>query len=201
MKSITIISFLLLLGSYGFGQENTIETKHKPIKLTQKEFFDSSIPIDTIIRQKFYNDGIVSQQEIIWRLYNKIFGDTLLWWLDRKFYRNTGQLKSHLIYKPDIVTETMYDKEDIITYKRTTKYEFKDPNKIIYKIGSRGGIKPVYHINEYIKYHKGRVRRIAKTNGYFKKIGVWEYYNKKTGVLEKTITYDMGKKVAVNKIE
>jgi antitoxin component YwqK of YwqJK toxin-antitoxin module len=200
MRNLLIISSLLIIGLNGFGQENSLEYKRKPIKLTQKEFFDNSTPVDTIIRQKFHGNGLISQEEIIWRIYNENFGDTLLWYLERKFVRPTGQIKQHITYTLDVVTETFYDKEGTITFESFVEYEYKDPNKRIYNIGPRGSLSPICYTKEFINYYNGKIRRKGKTKP-TKKDGIWEYYSKETSKLEKTITYDMGKKISMNKLK
>ena len=128
------------------------------------------------------------------------FGDTLLWYLDRKYSLPTGEIKEQITYSLDDVTETFYDKEGNTTFKAFTEYEFKDPNKRIYNITPLGRLTPVCYSKELTHYYNGRIRKRGKRK-VLKKDGIWEYYNKKTGVLEKTITFDMGKKISIKNLK
>jgi hypothetical protein len=63
MRKYTLFIIFLICYFPTFSQENVLESKHTSLILTEKEFFDNSISIDTIIRQTFFVNGVSSKKE------------------------------------------------------------------------------------------------------------------------------------------
>lgn len=196
MKPLTSFLILLLISGQSFCQQ-------EKIKLTAKEFFEESELIDTITRTIISKSGITLKRELICRMYNQNFGDTLLLYLIKDEFYSDGTPKSHIIYNRDTITDTGYNNKRIISFKYV--HELSDYNSRIMIIKPNGvAVDRSRRIIGYI-YKKGILvkqdSRLVDDSGLIhRKEGLWKYYDKDTGKLIREETYKRGKKVLSKKI-
>lgn len=192
----TTIGLLLFLTTFPF---TSYSQKKETTKLTESEFFNKSTVIDTIERTLPNSKGNVVEREIIARLYNEVYGDTLLWWVDRKMYRKDGTIKIHIEYEKEEVTEIHYDKLGKKSFKIISTWGTDEESERIIKLNSLGGTTAIFLNKENFFYDNDILIKSGLTYK-LRKEGEWKYFDKETGKLKRIKIYKNGKKIKDNKI-
>jgi len=192
MKLTFLIIFFSIL-SIGLSQSNKKS-------VSQKDFFDQSIIVDTIADTLYYAKRNIGTIEFNHRIYSPFNNDTLSWYIQRNIFRKDGALKTIITYTLDSITETGYDKKANISYQYTSFYEFKNPAKRFLILNENRRVRSQMELYRKNHYSNGKIIVKGTFHNYIGRVGTWEFFDRKTGEVKRVKKYVNGKKVSDEKI-
>jgi hypothetical protein len=191
VKKLLSILILLFVGLNGFGQ--AIETN-------EKYFYANTTIIDTVEYKRYSSSGNLISIAKGFRNYYKPSGDTLFGYINNRIYWENGQIRAKTDFSRENVTKKKYDRSGNIKTENIQSYKGKNQAERIYIIKDNGIVKCYFELFTLVRYHQGRIIYRGTRDDINGKFGTWEYYNKKTGALEREVKYKNGKKVSDEKI-
>lgn len=165
------------------------------------EFNSKTNYLDTVIEYKYFSGNAIKQKEIMYETKSTIedsISSFLIYIKIEKYWKNGFLKKEDFFDKGLVLKEIYYDKKGQKSYEYI--YEYDKPEAQDIYINEKKLKSHFSNSQTILMYLNGKlwVKKQYKEN---KKHGVWEYYDHNTGALKKTVTYDKGEKVSVNKLE
>jgi len=188
-----LLVLVLFLPIIGISQD-------EPNKITRKQLNSMLIVHDTISTPILYLNGKVK--------FNNLYCSIEVKYNDQQFkytpyiknekYRKNSTLKYEYFYDKGLIIKAIeYDSKGNITFQ--SNYQYDIPEKLTVTLGKKLLISKQSNTYKSFTYNNG----VLKLKASFldkKKHGVWEYYNKRSGVLTKKITWEDGNKISKEKI-
>ena len=187
MQIYTCTILAVLISVNGFSQ-----TTRK--KVTRKEFLHTAVSLDTVTTTNYYPDSTIKEINTYYNSKNTAFNTNSVY----QFYIKTEKYWPNGIVKQESIFDNGLAIKSILYNKQGQKsveeiFEYKNPDDCIFTLDNQGILSKNLNTFTQLTYSHGKMytKKYYKNN---KRHGVWSFYDHKTGMLEKTITYNEGKK-------
>lgn len=192
--------FILIIG-FAFVGLGNVYSQSNYKEVTRKELLEKSTFHDTITEYNYHTNGNVQYKAVMYNMITTVEGapSSISGYIKEEEFRSNGLLKKEYFHDNGLLIRYVeYDSKGNKSYDFI--YEHKNPDDILYRLGNNYYTSKNSTTYTLLSYYKGKlILRAYYLNG--KKNGLWEYYNNWSGILTKKITWKVGKKMHVEKID